>query len=126
MVGRSALTRRRGQTFDNSSRQQFCFGLRGFHHYYNLIPSIMANLSAALLKDDNNRVRISEENIERLPVAPDTFNPRYKTTRKEIWSWYLYYISSSGLTLFNLAPTAFQNLVSQAAGDAGVLHFAGR
>ena len=86
----------------------------------------MASKSAAEVKDDEIEDRISDENTERLPVAPDTFNPKYQTTRAEIWSWYVYYISNSGLTLFNLAPTAFQNLVSQAAGDSGVLHFAGR
>lgn len=30
------------------------------------------------------------------------------------------------MTLFNFAPTAFQNLLYQAAGDSGILHFAGR
>ncbi|KAI9758886.1 MAG: hypothetical protein M4579_002770 [Chaenotheca gracillima] len=60
------------------------------------------------------------------PVAPDQFDPQYETSRKEIWSYYAYYIGNNGLTLFNFAPTAFQNLLSQAAGDAGVLRFAGR
>ncbi|KAF3004001.1 hypothetical protein E8E14_008402 [Neopestalotiopsis sp. 37M] len=49
------------------------------------------------------------------------------TTRKEIWSWYAYYIGANGLSLFNFGPTAFQNLLSQAAPeDTGVLLFAGR
>ena len=79
------------------------------------------------------------------PVAPDQFDPKYETTRKEIWAYYSYYIGAScrttqlqrnwianvaignnGLTLFNFAPTAFQNLLYQAAGDAEVLNFAGR
>ncbi|KAL8663406.1 MAG: hypothetical protein Q9202_003925 [Teloschistes flavicans] len=60
------------------------------------------------------------------PVAPDQFDPVYETTRLEIWAYYAYYIGDNGLTLFNFAPTAFQNLLSQAAGDAGILHFAGR
>ncbi|KAL9578992.1 MAG: hypothetical protein Q9212_005362 [Teloschistes hypoglaucus] len=60
------------------------------------------------------------------PVAPDQFDPVYETTRREIWAYYAYYIGDNGLTLFNFAPTAFQNLLSQAAGDAGILHFAGR
>ncbi|KAL8692626.1 MAG: hypothetical protein Q9218_002390 [Villophora microphyllina] len=64
-------------------------------------------------------------NDER-PVAPDQFNPAFETTRKEIWAYYAYYIGDNGLTLFNFAPTAFQNLLSQAAGDGGVLDFAGR
>ncbi|KAL8737418.1 MAG: hypothetical protein Q9181_001697 [Wetmoreana brouardii] len=60
------------------------------------------------------------------PVAPDQFDPAYETTRKEIWAYYAYYIGDNGLTLFNFAPTAFQNLLAQAAGDSGVLRFAGR
>lgn len=59
------------------------------------------------------------------PVAPDQFDRAYETTRKEIWAYYAYYIGDNGLTLFNFAPTAFQNLLSQAAGDSEVLHFAG-
>lgn len=59
------------------------------------------------------------------PLAPDQFNPKYETSRWEIWAYYAYYIGNNGLTLFNFAPTAFQNLLSQAAGDAGVLRFAG-
>ncbi|KAL8791089.1 MAG: hypothetical protein Q9213_000296 [Squamulea squamosa] len=60
------------------------------------------------------------------PVVPDQFNPTYETTTKEIWAYYAYYIGDNGLTLFNFAPTAFQNLLYQTAGDAEVLHFAGR
>jgi MFS-type transporter involved in bile tolerance (Atg22 family) len=49
------------------------------------------------------------------------------TTRREIWSWYAYYIGANGLSLFNFGPTAFQNLLSQAApADTGLLGFAGR
>jgi MFS-type transporter involved in bile tolerance (Atg22 family) len=53
------------------------------------------------------------------------------TTRKEIWSWYSYYVGANGLALFNFGPTAFQNLLSQATetasgGSSGLLLFAGR
>jgi len=50
----------------------------------------------------------------------------YRTSTAELWSYYLYLAANSGATLSNFAPTAFQNLLSQAAGDAGVLPFAGR
>ena len=60
------------------------------------------------------------------PVAPDQFEVQYETTKWEIWAYYLYYIGDNGLTLFNFAPTAFQNLLSEAAGDAGTLRFAGK
>lgn len=49
------------------------------------------------------------------------------TTRAEIWSYYAYYVGANGLSLFNFGPTAFQNLLSQAApADTGLLPFAGR
>lgn len=60
------------------------------------------------------------------PVAPDQFEPRWETDKWEIWSYYLYYVGNNGLTLFNFAPTAFQNLLYEAAGDGTSLKFAGR
>lgn len=63
---------------------------------------------------------------EDRPVAPDQFDPRYETSRREIWAYYLYYVGNNGLTLFNFAPTALQNLLYEAAGDSEVLHFVGR
>ena len=60
------------------------------------------------------------------PVAPDKFDPKWETSRAEIWSYYAYYIGNNGLTLFNFAPTAFQNLLFQAAGDGTSLFFAGQ
>jgi MFS-type transporter involved in bile tolerance (Atg22 family) len=49
------------------------------------------------------------------------------TTRPEIWAYYAYYIGANGLSLFNFGPTAFQNLLAQAAPeDTGLLVFAGR
>ncbi|KAL2212975.1 hypothetical protein CC79DRAFT_1338746 [Sarocladium strictum] len=51
----------------------------------------------------------------------------HPTQRREIWSYYAYYIGANGLALFNFGPTAFQNLISQAApSDTGLLPFAGR
>jgi MFS-type transporter involved in bile tolerance (Atg22 family) len=35
-------------------------------------------------------------------------------------------VGDNGLTLFNFGPTAFQNLMYQAAGDSEVLRFLGR
>ena len=60
------------------------------------------------------------------PVAPDQFDPQYETTPREIWAYYLYYVGNNGLTLFNFAPTAFQNLLFEAAGDRGTLSFVGK
>lgn len=60
------------------------------------------------------------------PIAPDQFDPKWETTQWEIWSYYSYYVGNNGLTLFNFAPTAFQNLLYQAAGEGTTLRFAGR
>lgn len=73
--------------------------------------------------DDERFAPVS--NSQDHPIAPDQFDPKYETSRWEIWAYYAYYIGNNGLTLFNFAPTAFQNLLSQAAGDAGIIHFAG-
>ena len=71
-----------------------------------------------------NDVERSDTSDEE-PVAPDQFDPQYETSKWEIWAYYAYYIGNNGLTLFNFAPTAFQNLLSEAVGDAGTLRFAG-
>ncbi|KAB8069011.1 putative autophagy protein [Aspergillus leporis] len=60
------------------------------------------------------------------PTAPDQFDERYCTTKWEIWAYYAYYIGNNGLSLFNFGPTAFQNLLYQAAGEDATLYFIGR
>ncbi|OOQ85988.1 putative autophagy protein (Atg22) [Penicillium brasilianum] len=60
------------------------------------------------------------------PIAPDQFDENYRTTRNEIWAYYAYYIGNNGLSLFNFAPTAFQNLLYQAAPYDGIMDFLGR
>jgi MFS-type transporter involved in bile tolerance (Atg22 family) len=62
---------------------------------------------------------------EERPIAPDQFDPRYETTKWERWAYYCFYIGNNGLTLFNFAPTSFQDLLYEAAGDAGRLQFLG-
>ncbi|KAI1272645.1 autophagy-related protein 22-like protein [Xylaria sp. FL0933] len=61
-------------------------------------------------------------------VTPVLASPDVPETSKwEVWSWYAYYVGANGLALLNFGPTAFQNLVSQAAPpDTGLLLFAGR
>lgn len=74
-----------------------------------------------------------QKRSSRADVAPGIVEPTLvegempTTTKWEIWSWYAYYIGSNGLALFNFGPTAFQNLLSQAAPeDTSFLYFAGR
>lgn len=84
-------------------------------------PGLAPMLLADGLQDDETHIP-----DEQHPVAPDQFDPKYETTPWEIWAYYLYYVGNNGLTLFNFAPTAFQNLLFQAAGDSGTLRFAGK
>ena len=67
-----------------------------------------------------------EDELDEQPVAPDQFLEGYETSKWEIWSYYVFYIGDNGMGLFQFAPAAFQNLLSQKAGAAGVLPFAGR
>ena len=77
---------------------------------------------------DLGKIDIEVDSIpaDERPVAPDQFDPKYETTKWEVWAYYAYYIGNNGLTLFNFAPTAFQNLLYEAAGDGELLHFAGK
>ena len=63
--------------------------------------------------------------VDERHIAPNQFIQGYETSKWELWSYYAYYIGNTGLGLYQFAPTAFQNLLSQAAGDSGVLRFAG-
>ena len=71
-------------------------------------------------------LRASDVSREEQPVGPDQFIAGYETSQWEIWSYYLCYAGNTGLASFYFAPTAFQNLLSQAAGEKGILYFAGR
>ena len=118
----------------------FIFAISSIYiHYYLLFhpsfPLIMASANPGLdlvsvpAEDPPKNPTVgepAEESLSDHPIAPDQFDPRLETDKLEIWSYYLYYVGNNGLTLFNFAPTAFQNLLAQAAGDAEVLSFAGR
>ncbi|ORY63318.1 autophagy-related protein 22-like protein [Pseudomassariella vexata] len=77
--------------------------------------------------DTQQVLMLSTLGLSRGIVAPVLAFPSVpETTRNEIWAWYAYYIGANGLALFNFGPTAFQNLLSQAApADTGLLDFAG-
>jgi MFS-type transporter involved in bile tolerance (Atg22 family) len=79
---------------------------------------------AAEEKDDPTKGAIEKDSDGELveedrPIAPDQFDERYETTKIEIWAYYSYYIGNNGLTLFNFAPTAAQNLVYERAVVVG-------
>ena len=68
---------------------------------------------------------LSRELSIDLPAHYD-LDKKYTTSSSEIWSYYLYFVGNSGASSLYFAPIAFQSLLSEAAGDAGVLRFAGR
>ena len=78
------------------------------------------------LPDDFKDLDGVESPLDQRPVAPDQFLDGYEATKWEIWAFYSYFTGNSGLGLFTFAPTALQSLMSQAAGDAGLLPFAGQ
>lgn len=81
-------------------------------------------------KTDRHGSVVSVSGAEINRVTPEMFDEKYVTTKWETWSWYLYYVGNNGLSLFNFAPTAAQNLVYQQAEKVGgknniYLYFAG-
>ncbi|KAK2865146.1 hypothetical protein FQN49_003869 [Arthroderma sp. PD_2] len=79
------------------------------------------------LEADDGVSKASAEVSESLdgPLAAEILDERFQAAKWEIWAYYAYYVGNNGLTLFNFAPTAFQNLLSQAAGPGETLVFAG-
>ncbi|KAK0383860.1 hypothetical protein NLU13_7952 [Sarocladium strictum] len=76
---------------------------------------------------NNNKGHDKKHTPPALVTPVMTSHDQPTTTNAEIWCYYAYYIGSNGLALFNFGPTAFQNLISQAAPkDTGLLPFAGR
>ena len=70
--------------------------------------------------------KIAEDShLPDLPAFYD-LDKKYTTSSSEIWSYYLYLVANSGASLLYFAPIAFQSLLAQAEGGAGVLFFAGR
>ena len=74
---------------------------------------------------DSHEPDLSRELSIDLP-AYYGLDEKYTTSSSEIWSYYLYLVGNSGATPLYFAPIAFQSLLAQAAGSAGVLRFAGR
>lgn len=86
-------------------------------------------ISPTTVQEDLHKAGIGLGNVltqDGQIVAPDQHDPNYETTRWEIWAYYAYYVGNNGLSLFNFAPTAYQNLLDGAAGEGGNLRFAGK
>ncbi|KAL7948510.1 autophagy-related protein 22-like protein [Trichoderma barbatum] len=97
-----------------------------------LEPRSNETSSPAQNVDEDNKRGLSEPSRAEEVELPGTVMPALgegdipTTTKWEIWTWYGYYIGANGLSLFNFGPTAFQNLLAQAAPESGLLLFAGR
>ncbi|CAE6427906.1 unnamed protein product [Rhizoctonia solani] len=44
-------------------------------------------------------------------------DPKWQTSKRELWSYYLYYVGNNGLAGFNYGPSQFQNLLYLAGYD---------
>ncbi|WVQ74264.1 hypothetical protein IAR50_003861 [Cryptococcus sp. DSM 104548] len=74
------------------------------------VPSLMDDHGISDLALPNDEATLF---ASPLPIVGD----RKTTTRKEVWSWYIYYVGNSGLGPFNFAISAWQNLLYQAGWD---------
>lgn len=94
------------------------------------VPNAGMAASSTFIEGEDPMKRAAEATLptssdDERPVAPDQFDPKYEATKKEIWSYYSYYVGNNGTTLFNFAPTLSQALLYEAAGDADSLYFFG-
>jgi MFS-type transporter involved in bile tolerance (Atg22 family) len=81
---------------------------------------------ASLKGQDPEQPLSSGEEEGDHPTAPDQHDPKFVADKKEIWSYYSYYVGNNGLSMFNFAPTAYQDLLYLAAGDSEILRFLGQ
>lgn len=84
-----------------------------------------AKESLAKIEDVHVGVKVNAVDEGGASVCPDQFDEAFQTSKVEVWSYYLYYVGENGLGPFNFGPTAFQNLLSIAAGDADRIVFFG-
>lgn len=59
-------------------------------------------------------------------LTPDQFDPKYEASTSELWAYCSWLIGNSSMAMCQFAPVAFQNLLKQAAGTAGILRYLGR
>ncbi|KAG6892322.1 hypothetical protein C0995_004361, partial [Termitomyces sp. Mi166 len=66
-----------------------------------------------LISTLDERPPLSRDNTE----PPISTCPERTTTKRELWSYYLYYVGNNGLSGFNFGPSQFQNLIFLAGYD---------
>lgn len=77
--------------------------------------------------DDDDDARDSSSLDFRInDLAPDQFDPKYEASTSEFWAYCSWFIGNSSMAMCQFAPVAFQNLLKQAAGTAGILRYLGR
>lgn len=82
-------------------------------------------LGALLPDDDDNGKDNSSLQFRINDLSPDQFDPKYEASTSEFWAYCSWFIGNSSL-LSQFTAVAFQNLLNQAAGTAGILRFLGR
>lgn len=91
-------------------------------------------MSGVIAKNADSQMNLSKEeqltqDVLELPTQSEAgvTDGQNETSRYEIWSYYSYYVGNNGLSLFNFAPSQYQNLLSQAADpNTGLLDFLGQ
>ncbi|EJD06852.1 uncharacterized protein FOMMEDRAFT_75769 [Fomitiporia mediterranea MF3/22] len=74
------------------------------------------------LEPENNevkpRAKLADDDAKSASIrSTETNLSEWRTTRWELWAFYLYYIGNNGLAGFNFGPSQFQNLLFLAGYD---------
>lgn len=83
-------------------------------------------LGALIPDDDDDGKDNSSLEFRMKDLAPDQFDPKYEASTSEFWAYCSWFIGNSSMAMCQFAPVAFQNLLKQAAGTAGILRYLGR
>lgn len=82
-------------------------------------------LGALLPDGDDNGKDNSSLQFGMDDLVPDQLDPKYEASTSEFWAYCSWIIGNSSL-LGQFTAIAFQNLLNQATGTAGILRFLGR
>ena len=88
--------------------------------------TISTGVDCDVQEDTPEYLRDNISHLHLESIAPNQLDAKYEASKYEFWAYCGWLIGNPGVALGQFAPVAFQNLLSQAAGTAGVLRFAGR
>lgn len=79
------------------------------------VPQVVTPVSEQPV--DSNQLRNNNEQYSRLSSAGEDAYQQPSTTRKELWSYYLYYNGNNGVGPLSYSQTLFQSMLSAAGYD---------